>query len=522
MTATEKTSTATQKAIDLLLKIKAIGVRMTLDNGSLSLKVPKGTSLSIDLMNELKDNRQVLIEYLKSDDLMQSSTTHAALPHIIHDDERYYPVSSVERYWIDEEIDSAYKKADKTHGPVGKRMEVLGSFDKETFVKAVTYVIQRHESLRSTFHKINGQFFMRVNNVPLPQSIEVIDARDQAHDNEFIEHYMAFHGHKFEMALGPIFMARLIQTRDDKFLISVRAHHVVMDTWSWEVLIRDFFLAYEMFVRGQIPQLPPLKYQLKDYMAMANHHRQMYFERDKQHWAKRFPTLPTEAHWPGASKITTALTEKIIKTTQEIFPNDLCERLNAIAGSSSTSLFIVLQAAFNSFFYRKTGCGDIIVGTYVHGRNKPETENHIACLASCALIRTVLHYDDSFLEIIKKVKDANDEMKTHTACTLEEYLEGMSQQGTPVRGGLWKVNLQYIDAYNGYQQQNLLQQDSLNMKINLLEIADTSITPIDMHWQFVKYKTHLEVVVEFDSSLYDASIVKSYIIEFFDHTNSLI
>jgi non-ribosomal peptide synthetase component F len=66
-------------------------------------------------------------------------------------------------------------------------------------------------------------------------------------------------------------------------------------------------------------------------------------------------------------------------------------------------LFSVLLAAFNVLLHRHSGASDIVIGTPMSGRTRPEFERMVGYLVNALPIRTRLRGDDSFQQLVAQI-----------------------------------------------------------------------------------------------------------------------
>jgi hypothetical protein len=52
------------KAIDILFSAKQAGIEIVLHNDQLQLKLPQNNNIDDDLMHQIKENKQLIIDYL--------------------------------------------------------------------------------------------------------------------------------------------------------------------------------------------------------------------------------------------------------------------------------------------------------------------------------------------------------------------------------------------------------------------------------------------------------------------------
>jgi amino acid adenylation domain-containing protein len=436
--------------------------------------------------------------------------------HALHfkllDGAKYYPVTPLQFYWLDEKIDADYKMLDRTHGSMHLQYDIMGVIDLDAFKMAIHSVVLRHESLRSTFHFIEGEYYVKVNSSSNFWSLEFEDMRN-IDDVTQTERFIDYDGHKFHLAQGPLLCFRLIRTDIEKYILSIKAHHVIVDTWSKEIFFRDFFIFYTAFVNSRQPQLPTLNWHLKEYFSFTNHFIKKNYDDHKKHWDALCQNLPPELIIPGAKKTWTKFEDRVLRSLEFEVSNESVKRLIAVAKDFSISLFEVLQAGFIAFMQYKTGQNDIVFGTDIFGRDGG-MEDQIGCYASTVLIRTILDTNDSFFDIVEKIKRSNDEMRTYRAYTMIDALK--NRLGDPhINGTFWKINLQYTELYMGYlNAMNVEPIEKLPLRVTPHKKVVNSHTTIDMHLRFTFGKQNLHLNVQYDSSTYEDDSIKKLVSEY--------
>lgn len=495
------------KIMSLIEKAHQYGIKFSYNENGLTLKLLKGKQVDPFFLEELQKNKNVILEYLK--EFKKADTPHFQATAIEHEGYNYYDVTPTQIYWVDNNIDREFKIADSLHGSLIHAYKVSGEFDLSIFKQSVCCLVNRHESLRATFHAVNNRFMMRVEDgCGTSYQVDHKDVRTKNYDNKDIENLIYFRDHTFCLRTGPLFMVRVVQTASDEYFIAFKIHHVVFDSWSLEILLRDLLIVYKNLMQGKESYGNRLAYQFRDFLAFTNWHSAQTYERDKRYWNNLFPQLPPKLRIPGAEvKASHNIANKICCKTKFFISDKYAGQLRLLAKKLSTGLFIVLQASIKAWLFKITGQNDLLIGTYVAGRDIPGTEEQIGSYARTALLRTVLHEADSFYDIIKKVKKVNEDMSTYKAFTLLDLTNEMIIPGLH-HNDYWKVNIQYADA-NGFSVarpdlDNLPQK--FDFDLQLLPAPATTVIPID--FQIFFFNTdRLIMEAQYDSSTYSPDAI---------------
>jgi len=517
-----------KEIFNLLERANANGVKIALDKENLLVKM-KSANVDNSILENIKTHKEQLIRYFQQTE-QESDNSFKKLNNerdlIEYNGDSYYSITPVQYYWVSDEMDKEYKQIDKVHGSVFIKYHLKGEVDWNAFQKAYQYVIARHESLRTTFHSINGEYLMKVETESISvYKLELNDIRQNPRKEIIAEELADFCNHKFDLNRGPLVVARLIHTDENKYIVAIKIHHVIFDSWSEGILLRDLLSSYIAIKKSKTPSLPILHNQLKECLTVINAYSRTERDYHRNYWKNLYQSLPEEMIIPGAKRNTSSIHEKICKTEQFSLPKDLVKVLTNFSRQFSTSLFVILQAAFNSFFRDKTGLNDIVIGTYVFGRDYSECEHQIGCFAKTVLIRTILKDQDDFNEVIMKVKKSNEDTKLYTAFTLIDAFFEMLYPSKNINGTFWKINMQY-NTISKSQLQNSVIEDKSEDRLDLEFVSGrrkvNTYIASNMQLNFSQIDQNIKLLVEYDSSLFDANAIKKLIGDYLTYMNEVI
>ncbi|ADL52799.1 condensation domain-containing protein [Clostridium cellulovorans] len=139
-------------------------------------------------------------------------------------------------------------------------------FSEKAIKETLTAIVKHHDILRAVF-KSGNQEILSINNSKLFQ-FKKYDLRDLS--NSDIEETVRYENNKlqstFDLSNGPLVKAALYQTVDGDHLI-VCIHHLVVDSFSWRILIEDFQTGYNQYIDNEEISLPK---KLTSYKEWAN------------------------------------------------------------------------------------------------------------------------------------------------------------------------------------------------------------------------------------------------------------
>ena len=281
-----------------------------------------------------------------------------------------------------------------------------GGLDRLALEKALGGILRRHEALRTTFGDVDGVAVQMITpfdgfTLPIedlstsPETERLADVRRRTREER---------ARRFDLTNGPLFRAWLLRLAPDDHVLLLAMHHMVSDGWSIGVLFRELSALYEAYRADREPALPALTVQYADYAAWQR--AQMQGETlatQLGYWtahlsgAPAMMPLPTDRPRPPQQSPLGAI-ERIELSAM------MLERLQALGHASGGTLYMVLLAAFQVLLGRYTGTEDIVIGTPVAGRTRPEVEPLIGLFMNMLVLRTDLSGDPSFRELLGRVR----------------------------------------------------------------------------------------------------------------------
>lgn len=299
---------------------------------------------------------------------------------------KYYPVSSAQqRMWV----------LSQTENSVTYNMPTVfllpGKPDAKRLSDAFEKLIARHEVLRTRFVLRGGELHQQVEkNVAFALENFTCEPKRL---NALLKSLVK----PFDMTHAPMLRAALIDA-GTKQLLFIDTHHSISDARSTEVLLGDLAAFYAD------EELMPLAVQYKDYAVWQRETAETdTIERQREYWknvlAGELPMLglhtdrprPPQQRFEGA-RYGFALSPK---TT---------EKLRDFAARHGGTLFMAVLAVYNVLLSRYTGQEDIIVGTPVAGRPRPELQDMAGVFINTVPLRSYPKGSLSFTNFFEELK----------------------------------------------------------------------------------------------------------------------
>src|SRR6185436_9871880 len=151
--------------------------------------------------------------------------------------------------------------------PSALRLE--GPLNVAALAGALSGVVRRHETLRTTFPAVDGAPVQRIS-PPASFPLAMVDLaglpeapREAEGARLAVEELRA----PFDLARGPLVRASLVRLGEHGHLLLATQHHIVSDGWSLGLFVRETAALYRALADGRIPALPALPVQYADFAS---------------------------------------------------------------------------------------------------------------------------------------------------------------------------------------------------------------------------------------------------------------
>ncbi len=306
-----------------------------------------------------------------------------------------------------------------------------GKLDVKRLEHAFQVLIERHESLRSSFLVENEEWLCRVHpEVPFELMVQ---EGGEASVEELVSGFIQ----PFDLSKPPLLRAGVCRFSEDRYLLIIDAHHIILDGLSMSVFIQELMNPYQGL------SLPPLQAQFKDYVSWQNRFFQSpAFIKQETYWlehlSEEFPVLDLPMDTPRG-------TESHFRRADFFIQHPSAE-LSALAKSQGTSLYMVLVAAYYVWLFRLTGQENIVIGTVSSHRPFVEFNQIIGMITNTLAMRAYPAGSKDFATFLKEVKTVCLESYANPDYPFERLVEKLELTQPPNRHPVFETMFSYEKA----------------------------------------------------------------------------
>ncbi|MBD2128004.1 amino acid adenylation domain-containing protein [Microcoleus sp. ZQ-A2] len=282
-------------------------------------------------------------------------------------------------------------------------IQIEGNLNVQALKSALNQIVNRHESLRTTFHRQPGikipiQVIAESGTLSWNQvNLKELNFQEQS---AYIEQlFQETGGLNFKSKPESILSSSLLTLSDNQHILLVTLPAICADSWTLKNLVKEISQTYQAYFKGEnLPDEEPVQ-----YIQFSEWQNELLEDEDaetgKGYWRNQaFPNLALP--FEGKSQSSARFEPEVY--TVEIHP-DVAAKLDAIATLYNASFSEVLFACWYTLLWRLTGHSDIAVSTIYSGRKYEELHEVLGLLAKWLPVRCSLQNNFKFSEVLSQL-----------------------------------------------------------------------------------------------------------------------
>lgn len=373
---------------------------------------------------------------------------------------------------------------------------ITGNLNTEVLEKAINILIQRHESFRTIFPKVNGEPVQKV----LPSlsaniSLVELDAEPKEMITTLIKKCSLENAsYKFDLETGPLFRFQLLKTGSREFIFLINIHHIISDAISLGIFMDEFRQVYDSLLKHETVKLPeiPVKYTdftlFQDQWVMGEDYKaQLEFWKTGLSGVPDVLQLPLDFRRPD--KMTFNGTEYHFSVEPE-----LKEKLVAMSKKAGTGLSMPLLSAFAVLLNRYSSQEDFVLGFPVANRRYPELDLLTGVFVNTLPIRFTFPDEIAFSEVNRNTIQRFLSAYENQEIPVDRLVEELKVKRTMNINPLFQVLFNYLNSSSNEMQLPGATMQLLN--------GERVSSQVDLTLTVNDYTHDLDFAIEYDTDLF--------------------
>lgn len=389
-----------------------------------------------------------------------------------------------------------------------RAFELRGKLHEKALVTAVRQLVERHGSLRTTFAVPEGgenepQQIVAPASAAKDFALEFIDLGhlDEAEcEAGLVAELRSEPRRPFDLEKGPLFRVRVLRCDDQRNVLTLTLHHIVVDGYSMGVLFRELAALYEAACEGVGADLNKLPIQYSDFSRWQR--QELDLDQQLSFWRQELEGVPTVFELPG-DRPRPALASLVGDLVPFTLDGALSQALRELGKRHGTTLFMTLTAVFEVLLWRYTGQRDFLFGIPIANRQRAELEGIVGSFANTLVLRADIDgaTQETFLGLLKRVRRRALHAYDNQDVPFERLVEEISPQRDLSRNPLFQVMFAIVDEPGGGR---------------LSRLGDLELAPVGVGRGLSKVDLTLEVIAgekvagyfEYSTDLFESSTIE--------------
>ncbi|HTK11264.1 MAG TPA: amino acid adenylation domain-containing protein, partial [Ktedonobacteraceae bacterium] len=381
-------------------------------------------------------------------------------------------------------------------------VRLSGKLSLSALEQALNYVIQRHETLRTTFSTDNNQAVQIIQ--PYTYfTLLIVDLTVSAPTAEHVQRILGEEAMRpFDLTHELPWRACLYRQSADEHVLAFCMHHIVSDAWSSGILVQEISTFYAHLCAGMSAELPDLTVQYADFAVWQRSRLQgENLQALHSYWRKQLADAPEVLNLPTDYARPTMQTFQG-STEHFVLLPELTHELNRLAHKEQVTLFMLLIAAFNVLLYHYSQQSDILLGVPIANRTREETEKLIGVFMNTLVLRHQLQPQQSFRELLTVVRNTTLEAYAHQDLPFEALIEELAPARSMGHHPLFQVMFVLQNA-------PMPAVELTDLHIQSLEI-ENGMTKFDLTLFMEEQADGLRGMFEYNTALFKASTIRRF------------
>ncbi|MGB7234582.1 MAG: amino acid adenylation domain-containing protein [Rhodococcus sp. (in: high G+C Gram-positive bacteria)] len=422
-----------------------------------------------------------------------SSPTDVSEIRVAPDRERWELSGVQQRFWFSEVLNPGSRQH---HCP--RRFAVTGTFSVEAFTRALEHLTVEHPILRTAVDVSTGSPWAvvrpaaRGEDLVSSVNLEFVppDRRNDAADAALD----AFSRAPFDLRSGRVIRCMVVRLASEEHIIFLEAHHIAIDGWSFGILDRDLGRLYDDALRGlEFPAPDAEKIGYAEYSLW-----QRGRDSGLEYWSERLDgleplSLPTDHPRPPTRSTEGSAVRRHLDV-------DLLTALERTTKHYNGTLFITLTSLVHILLSRYTGNTDVTVGAVVAGRDSTEFESVLGCFVNTVALRSDVNEDLSVLDFLAQQRTSITSDLAHSHARFERVVTALVHERDPSTTPL----VQAAVVLQNTPSAGLRLAGGIVDELPL----ERHSAQFDVTFEFETNATGLELILEYDTALFEASTIE--------------
>lgn len=290
-----------------------------------------------------------------------------------------------------------------------------GDLDEGILISCLQYVIEDNDILRQYIVVKDGVANM-VTAALQDVGVDFVDWRDLDNPEGELDFWLQEQAKVPVNIYQPPRTFRLIRLTDDVLVLSMRYHHMFTDGASCATFLNRLYDYYQQYMEhGEVANRPVIGYR-EVHQEFQDYIRTPRFQKAKQYWQEILAEPVSKYRFYGMAEA--GGTGSVSRLLVDYRDDDL----RALQASTGLSQHDLMLSVLFSYLAKVSGNTKVSVGVVLHNRSSSLTKQSMGLQMQIVPLIMEVSHDDSFLELVSKVRSAFRQCVKHGRYMLDAAL----------------------------------------------------------------------------------------------------
>ncbi|MCG5104726.1 non-ribosomal peptide synthetase [Oceanobacillus alkalisoli] len=377
-------------------------------------------------------------------------------------------------------------------------IDINGEFDQAIFQDSFQQLLKEHEILRAVFTYRNSKQPLQVILNDREMNIDFHDLTylPKVEQEQLVEELIQKEKNQsFNLEKDLLIRASVYGLSQKKYKILLSFHHIIMDGWSFSLLLKDLLDKYESLLHGHsLPVGTIHSYvQYIDWLTGQNKEQWLRYWDEYLYKYDGQAMLPVD--YPSTGK------RNLIDYTFHL-SSDFSEQLENYAKENRVTLNSVLQTMWALLLQRYNDSDDVVFGSVVSGRPPavPGIEEMVGLFINTIPVRVSSRNVTTIDELVRNVQSNNLNGKEYEYGSLADIQNLTEQKENLIHSILVLENYPISDEMDRLNDQN-----DLGFIIENIQVEEATNYDLNI---IVNPGIEMKFTIKYNADVYSESLIK--------------
>ena len=267
--------------------------------------------------------------------------------------------------------------------------------DFDALKKAINLVVKQNDAFRLQFCLQNNEIMQYVKEYK-EFDIEIIDLVNEKQLQK-LEQDMSHN--VFDIFNSDLYLVKLIQFPDQSGAVLLNVHHLIADSWSMGLAIKEILKNYRLLLKNE--NYNPNNSYINYIKTETEYINSSSFEKDKEYWQQKFKKIPELATIPSLKNSKTS--SNAGKRISFTLGTNIMKKINSVCSKNKFSVFNFFMAVYSLYISRVSGIDDFVIGTPIINRKNVTEKNTMGMFINTLPLRINTSSNNEFKDFCKDI-----------------------------------------------------------------------------------------------------------------------